>query len=187
MRRMWAAGAAGLMCLALGGVPALAQEASNRPPVSPVAVSGTWDCTRTVPGRRGTSDGLMWGGTGVRGQVLACDLALSDPRVIGPTTITFNDDCFGAECVFWGSLVIEGPDGGWDCRFSGTPDPTGANDGLLLYVCPGRGGYSGLTFMVQQAVSFSGTADFGDGTSMHGLIYQGPPPPWAPLPSPASE
>jgi hypothetical protein len=127
----------------------------------------------------------MWGGTGVRDEVLACDLALSDPRVVGPATITFNDDCFRADGIFWGTLVIEGPDGGWDCRFSGTADPTGGNDGLLLHVCPGRGGYSGLTFMAQQAVSFSGTADFGDGTSMRGLIYQGPPPP--PFEAPAGE
>ena len=112
MRRMWAASAAMLVCLVLGGMPALAQKASNSPTVSPVVVSGTWGCTKTDPGTRGTSDGLMWGGTGARDQVLECDLALSDPRVIGPTTITFNDDCFGAECIFWGTLVIEGPDGG---------------------------------------------------------------------------
>jgi hypothetical protein len=185
MRKLWAAGAAIVVCLAFGGVPALAQEASNSPTVSPVVVSGTWGCTKTDPGTRGTSDGLMWGGTGARDQVLECDLALSDPRVIGPTTITFNDDCFGAECIFWGTLVIEGPDGGWDCLFSGTPDPTGGNDGLLLHVCPGRGGYSGLTFMAQPAVSFYDTADFGDGTNIRGVIYQGPPP--APFAAPASE
>jgi hypothetical protein len=177
MRKLWAAGASVVACLALGGGLALAQEASNSPTVSPVVVSGTWSCTKTDPGTRGTSDALMWSGTGARDQVLACDLALDDPRVIGPTTITFNDDCFRADCIFWGTLVIEGPDGGWDCRFSGTPDPSGANDGLLLLVCPGRGSYGGLTFMAQQAVSFSGTADFGDGTSIRGLIYQGPPPP----------
>ena len=53
----------------------------------------------------------------------------------------------------------------------------GGNDGLVLDICTGTGGYDGLTFMAQQAISFRGTADFGDGTGIHGVIYEGPPPP----------
>ena len=98
MRRLWVAGAAMLVCLVLGTIPAAAQKASDSPTISPVVVSGTWGCTKTDPGTRGTSDGLMWGGTGARDQVLACDLALDDPRVVGPTTIT--------SAVLWPAYVF---------------------------------------------------------------------------------
>jgi hypothetical protein len=79
-----------------------------------------------------------------------------------------------------GSQWAAGPD-------SGTGDPEGRNDGLILHVCAGTGGYIGLTFMAQQAVSFRGTADFGDGTSLRGVLYEGPPPPPLASLSPASE
>ena len=103
-----------------------------------------------------------------------------------------NDDCFatsvGWECIIWGASLLEGPDGDWDCTYSGTGDPMGGNDGLVLDTCTGTGGNSGLTFMAQQAISFSSPADFGDGTSIQGVLYEGPPPPPSgPLPSPASE
>ena len=169
------------MALSLAGLPAVAQEATGDPVVSPVVVSGAGDpgCTVLDRGTRGTSDGLMQGGTGARDQILECALTLDDPRISGPASITFNDDCFGADCIFWGSMAIEGPEGSWDCAFSGAPDPTGLNDGLILQVCPGAGAYRGLTFIAQQAISFYGPADFGDGSYIHGVIYQGPPPAWA--------
>jgi hypothetical protein len=37
--------------------------------------------------------------------------------------------------------------------------------------------------MAQQADSFSGAADFGDGTNIRGVIYQGPPPPHIAVPA----
>ncbi len=115
---------------------------------------------------------------------------MSDPRVSGPESLTFNDDCFGTTggrwaCVIWGTASITGPEGSWACSYTGSTDPTGRNDGAILRVCAGTGGYSGLTFMAQQAVSFSGTADFGDGTSIQGVVYEGSPPAWGSLPSAA--
>ena len=193
MRRMWAASAAVVVCLALGGMPALAQEASE--PSSelplPMVTTGNGDCTVLDRGTRGTSDGLVQGAEGARDEILDCVLTMSDPRVSGTARLTFNDDCFvrpeGWGCIFWGDSLIEGPDGDWDCSHSGTGDPVGVHDGLILHVCTGTAGYSGLTYMAQQAVSFYSTADFGDGTSIHGVIYEGPPPPPFAFSSPASE
>ena len=136
-------------------------------------------------------DGLVQGATGARDQTLDCVLTMSDPRVSGTSRVTFNDDCFatsvGWECIIWGASLLEGPDGDWDCTYSGTGDPMGGNDGLVLDTCTGTGGNSGLTFMAQQAISFSSPADFGDGTSIHGVIYEGPPPPPFDSPPSASE
>ena len=66
------------------------------------------------PGDRGTSDGLVKWATGARGQTFECQMTMSDPRVSGTATGTFNDDCLpespqGFECVFWGSQTHRGP------------------------------------------------------------------------------
>jgi hypothetical protein len=175
----------------LGVMPALAQE-SPEPSAElplPLVTTGNADCTVLDRGTRGTSDGLVQGGEGARDQTLDCVLTMSDPRVSGTARVTFNDDCFatsvGSESIIWGASLLEGPDGDWDCTYSGTGDPMGGNDGLVLDTCTGTGGYSGLTFIAQQAISFSSLRpDFGDGTSIHGVIYEGPPPPpFASLPS----
>ena len=192
MRRLWGASAAVVVCLTLSGVPALAQESpepSFEQPLPLVATGMSGPCTTIDKGTRGTSDGLVTWATGARDQTFECVMTMSDPRVSGTAMGTFNDDCFaggpqGFECLFWGSQRIEGPDGDWDCSYSGTGDPMGGNDGLILHTCRGTGGYDGLAFLAQEVVSFEGPADFGDGTSIHGVLYQGPPPP--PFVSPAS-
>lgn len=193
MRKLWAAGAAMLVCLALGAMPALALE-SSEPSFElplPLVATGNGDCTVLDRGTRGTSDGLVLRAEGARDEILDCVLTMSDPRVSGSARVTFNDDCFerpeGWECIFRGDMLLEGPDGEWVCTNSGTGDPTGQSDGLVLHVCAGTGGYDGLTLMIQQTLTFSGTADFGDGTSLHGVLYEGPPPPPFAAPSPASE
>jgi hypothetical protein len=46
MRKLWAAGAAILVCLALGGVPVLAQSPATSPvQMTPAMVTGTSDCS----------------------------------------------------------------------------------------------------------------------------------------------
>ena len=194
MCKLWAAGAAVLVCLVFGGLPATAQESpepSSELPL-PLVTTGNSDCTVLDRGTRGTSDGLVQGAEGARDEILDCVLTMSDPRVSGTARLTFNDDCFatgvGWECIFWGASLLAGPDGDWDCTYSGTGDPMGGNDGLILNTCTGTGGYSGLTFMAQQAISFSSLRpDFGDGTSIHGVLYEGPPPPPFADPPSASE
>jgi len=152
----------------------------------PVVVTGDSSCTVIERGTSATPYVLIPGSDSrIRDQQLECVATMSDPRVSGTSTVTFNDDCFdsdsGSSCVFWGGGEIVGPDGRWQCTFTGTGDPYGRNDGLLSQVCRGTGGYEGLTYMGQGAVSFYETGDFGNGTNAYGLIYEGdPPPPAAP-------
>jgi len=80
-----------------------------------------------------------------------------------------------------GTNEVIGPDGRWECAYTGTSDPHGRNDGLVSAMCRSTEGYAGLTYMWQLALSFDGTGDFGGETNMHGLIYEGPPPPWGPI------
>ena len=110
---------------------------------------------------------------------------MSDPRVSGIYTNTFNSQRFspssvypGEDCIFWGTHVLDGPDGGWDCTWKGTDDPTGENWILILLTSPGTGAFDGLTYLAYHVAE--GANDFGDGTTFHGIIYEGPPPgePW---------
>jgi hypothetical protein len=41
---------------------------------------------------------------------------------------------------------------------------------LIIGICPGTGGYEGLTYVFQHT-----SGSFDDGTSFHGAIYEGPP------------
>jgi hypothetical protein len=170
MRRLRAAGAVIVICLA-PGLPAVAQEGSPVP-AAPVYVTGTESCgDRSSPGRR-MSNGVEH----ARGEVAECVDTMSDPRVDGAWVNTMNGDCFGAHtpCFLWGTHVLDGPEGGWQCSWSGTDFPV-SNGYLLIGVCPGTGGYEGLTYVFQH-----GTEDFGDGTTFHGYIYEGRPM-WEPL------
>jgi hypothetical protein len=152
-------------------------------------VTGTESCTVVRDGIASASSGDVRV-THFRDYISDCVNTMSDPRVSGTYRSNFNQDCYPLpdkpgvdECVIWGTHVLDGPAGGWDCAYSGTGDPFGMNDGLVLGVCPGTGDYEGLTYVLQNV--FGGASDFGDGTSIHGLIYEGPPPPWGPLASTA--
>ena len=65
MRKVWAAGAAIVMCLALGGLPALAQESSESPaptmPTGEVVFTGTATCGFGSPEEWLTSDPMVTG------------------------------------------------------------------------------------------------------------------------------
>jgi hypothetical protein len=81
------------------------------------------------------------------------------------------------EAFIWGTHVLEGPTSGWDCSYAGTSDPSGANVGLVFGVCPGTGEYDGLTYVWQHVYvnSPNVVGDFGDGTNIFGLIFEGAP------------
>ena len=82
MRRLWAAGSAIVMCLALGVLPALAQEEAT-PDVAPfhavpdgsVVVEGTASCEISLDGEVSTE--------GEEPFLVVCALDTSDPRVSG--------------------------------------------------------------------------------------------------------
>lgn len=189
MHKLWAAGAAMSLGLALGGLPVVAQDESpggvSGEMIEPVAVTGTEACTITKWGVMTFSDGVER----FRDHLLDCLDTMSDPRVSGHYTNHFNYDCYGGDaCIFWGTHVLDGPDGGWDCSYTGTTNPTTAYEYLVLLVCPGTGTYDGLTYTTYHVFNMNDeSADFGNGMSFGGLIYQDPPPPWGPLPTAASE
>jgi hypothetical protein len=148
----------------------------------PIAVEGNVTCEVVDPGTRGASDALVQGASGARGQVLGCTAVLTDPRVSGESTLTFNDDCFQSQCLAWGTSTGGDP-GGWDCSYAGISDPMGDNDVVSLGVCAGTGDHEGLAYIYHAAISFGGVGDFGDGTNSKGIIYEGEPPPLVlPLP-----
>lgn len=151
----------------------------------PVAVTGIETCTITRMGVMTYSDGVER----FRDHLLDCLDTMSDPRVSGHYTNHFNYDCYGGDdCIFWGTHVLDGPDGGWACSYTGTTNPTTAYEYLGLLVCPGTGTYDGLTYTSYHGFNVNDeSADFGNGMSYGGLIYKDPPPPWGPLPSAASE
>jgi hypothetical protein len=173
MRRMWAAGAAIVVCLALGGVPVLAQSPSA--PAQAAWVTGTQTCTTLDQGTSATVDGVSQ----VRAQTQSCTHTMTDPRVSGEVTVTLNTDHRGpAGMTFWGTEEIVGTDGTWRGSFSGVVDPQGVVGGFGIY--EGTGAYAGWTYINHA---------YGDGSAptLDGTIFQGPPPPYGPLPSPASK
>ena len=168
--RLLIAGAASLMCLALAGIPALAQEA----PAGATIVTGTAVCDDFTP--------KMWTETAFGGyerdDAAWCEAATSDPRVSGAFFNTYNVDCYGVQeeqafCIFRGTYVLAGPDGAWDCTWTGT-DFLVEHSGLLITgICPGTGGYEGLTHVYQ----YTDVGSFVDGSGYRGAIYEGDPLP----------
>ena len=134
---------------------------------SPVFVTGTEVCGARSEGTASYLGGLE----SYRDETAECVNTMSDPRIDGTYINTLNADCYlGGACVLWGTHVLDGPDGGWDCSWSGTQYPVWEGF-LILGVCPGTGGFEGLTYVFRH-----GSADFGDGSSFHGVIYEGPAP-----------
>jgi hypothetical protein len=158
MRRMWAAGAAIVMCLALGGVPVAGQESSESPaptmPTDEVVFTGTATC--------GLDDPEEW--------------VTSDPRVSGPCSIAVKSwggphtvDIPGAV----GYYKVNGPEGDW----TGTwmligvcCDPPARN----FMALEGTGAYEGWAVL-----AWAGTPDgwqMPDPFDLQGIIYKGSAP-----------
>jgi len=174
----------GTLMLAVIGIAGSAMAEDAAAPVEeagvPVFVTGIETCSTQTEGTDTTQAGVR----SIRGLINRCSNTMSDARVSGTYVNDFNMTCYESlddgGCIFWGTHVLDGPDGGWACSYTGTDDPMGANTGLVLGVCPGSGAYDGLTYMWQHV--FGGSYSFGDDTSFYGLIFEGPPPPWGPLP-----
>ena len=166
MRRMWAAGAAIVMCLVLGAVPVGAQSPS--PQDAAAWVTGTVACLPRTEGTPSTVDGVVQ----VRGLVLDCTLTMSDPRVSGTAARTYNEDCHpGVGCVTWGSVEATLGDGTWVGSFDGIVDAS--RQAATYNVFEGTGTYAGWTYVAQA------TGGLGEPVTVVGLLYQGPPPPSA--------
>jgi hypothetical protein len=185
MRRLWAAGAAIVMCLALGGLPVLAQDASPAEgPEAPAAVAAytsiamdcvrTVECTMTAEGHTGRATGCL----------NTCELTADDARVNGVMTVRPECDWadpevgyLGAAC--WGTWELVGPDGTWAGALV-SAEPTGGWATLVL-VAEGTGAYEGWTF-VGNLLGWEAGDDTQEGDA---FVYQGPLPRWPALPSSA--
>jgi hypothetical protein len=186
MRRMWAAGAVAVTCLALGGVPALAQSpvptgvtpaASGSLAPMAAQVHGTVICENVQDATTMSANGV----DSFRDQVIRCTYTASDPRVSGIAVAhldgDFYADGFG---VYWDTQVITGPAGTWVGGHYGAPDPTG--EVVMQGVFQGTGAYDGWTYIERLDPSTN---------QVDGFLYPGAPPPMvAPLepmvsPSPA--
>jgi hypothetical protein len=177
VRRRWTAAAAMIVCLLVSASPALAQDASPSRPGS-VAVTGTILGMCEV--QAGT-DTVVDGAREWRGWTVTCRESMSDPRVSGPNVHRYDRDCryplaagdaddaSPVVCITWSDFVVSGPDGTWEGADRGLVTPDGESD--TYRVATGTGAYAGWTYVSH--------ADEGD---VSGIIYEGPPPPWGPLP-----
>jgi hypothetical protein len=193
MRRLWAASAAIVMLLVLGGLPAGAQEASPSPEPTAVSDASTAvnihieepECV-TYPDEAGTTT-YANGVRQLRGWTRHCRYDDADPRFSGWSDIVHNVDCYSEDasrCVMWGTERIPGPDGDWVGTYRG--GSMSVNDvGFRgnLEVLEGTGAYEGWTFVRYMDMAALG----GEEWVIDGLIYEGPPPPVPPLPTPVSE
>jgi hypothetical protein len=160
MRRLWAAGAAIVMCLALGGVPTAGQEAAE--PASAAWVTGTGSIPVEVEAGTETQVGDV---LQTRGLVFTDEMAMSDPRVSGAGTGTWNQDAYAGDVgISWGTYRLENKAGAWEGTFTSADGPVAASSGFLV----GEGGYEGLTYYWHQ--------DIGDEISVVGIIFPGDPP-----------
>jgi hypothetical protein len=157
MRRIWAALAAVMVCLALGGMPVAAQEES--PGASPTAMAS-----------------VVFTGGATCGVGYPEEWLTSDPRVTGPCSITN---------ISWGSPVtvnipgavgnytVTGPEGDW----TGTWALITASDGEVarnLMALEGTEAYEGWVVL-----AWAGTPDGwqdGDPFDLQGVIYEGSAP-----------
>ena len=121
MRRLWAAAAAMVVSLCLGGLPTIAQDSSALPGEA-VAVTGSILGMCDVDAGTDTTVGGVreW-----RDWTVTCRESLSDPRVSGLNRHHYNRDCRYSHapgdtddvspigCVSWSDFVVTGPDGTW--------------------------------------------------------------------------
>jgi hypothetical protein len=137
MRKLCAAGATMLVCLALGA-PVMAQEAS---PTAAVHVTGTETLHSDITVPPGdVVDGVMQ----IRGIHATTDEVSSDPRVSGTGTIVGNVDVYGMHGPQWGTFRIENEGGAWEGTWRGVIYGGTVDTGTAWLV--GSGDYEGLTY-----------------------------------------
>jgi hypothetical protein len=169
MRAIWATAAAIVVCLALGGVPALAQDDATW-------ITGSVSCEVSDWGTESQQDEVA----SIRDRLATCTATTNDPRASGAGPHVYNEDCRSGSCIDWGTYEVVGPDGSWSGPWTGIESPEGI---LTAYgLQSGSGAYAGWNLVTVDV------CDCTTGTiTLEGVLYEGPPPPFGPLPSPASE
>jgi hypothetical protein len=120
----------------------------------------------------------------MRGWGRHCRYDAADARFSGWSDIVVNSDCYSADnanCVRWGTERIPGPDGDWVGTFQGVGFVEAVR--CNMEILAGTGAYEGWTVVWYMDMAAHG----GEEWVIDGLIYQGPPPPMPPLPSPVSQ
>ena len=160
MRKMWAAGAAIGLVLALSGIPTVAQEEGQRS----VMVTGRQSCDF----RSGT-----------------CTFDASDPRVTGTGTVHAStmDTIYaaGSTPVFaWDEVTLEGPDGSWSGHHYAVADEEGRV--YVFMALSGAGAYEGWQYVATATdTPPHGTHD------LVGVLFEGPVPPIGPVAQAAAQ
>ena len=165
--------AAGALLFALGGAMLVAQPlgqqgqgepAAQRMQLPGVTVTATQDCgpVYTVP--------------------ITCSYTASDSRVTGTPTHEWIADISGPSSgdvtVGWAPATLEGPEGNWTGHYYTVWGDTAH----VFSVLSGTGAYEGWHYV---ASSIDPEAD-GD-ADVVGVMYEGDPPPFGPLPPATSE
>jgi hypothetical protein len=148
MKRLWAAGAVVLVCLALGGVPAGAQSPAPAAadPMAPATVTGIERSTGSMGLGTTTYDR---GVTRIEGATSTGVWEASDPRLSGEVTYVGNWHRYSTAPAFQveaASRVVVNEGGGWVGTATALAgDKVGNYDTVVL---TGEGAYAGLTAYV---------------------------------------
>jgi hypothetical protein len=161
-----------------GAVVAQSEEASE-PTLNPDMLAtaifdGTASCQVVGFGTQTETD--LWGSVR-RDFVSECTETMSDPRVSGTSTTTWDADCSFFGCVTWGTFELVGPDGSWVGTFTHT---LGHGEGDLLVgdlqfgtaIGEGTGAYEGWAY-----VAHSTSSDPYMKRTVEGFVFPGDPPP----------
>ena len=151
MRRLWAAGAAIVLCLALGETQLVAQ--------TPSQLRGTETTADQECGNLLAKD-------------IVCTWVASDPRLTG--TLTHSWVMIpGDPGVGWAPATLEGPEGDW----TGHLYVTWTDPARLFVFLSGDGDYAGWQYMASTIDDGERMAS----SQWVGMVYEGEPPPFGPV------
>ncbi len=145
-------------------------------------VTGIATCVDIDPG---TYEDVIGGVMRFREVERRCEWEMTDPRLSGSYVGQGGMDCFPVvvkvgvqedECLGGGTSALEGDDAGWECSATGTTDPYAPFNVLYMGTCTGTGANDGWTYVYQQTIG--DYSEFRDGSNIHGVLYQGDPPPF---------
>ena len=178
MRRTWASGRAAVMCLALVGVPAMAQG-DEEEVFGATHVTGTVTANRTVqsPTFVEHSDTHF----GAYDAVYERDFEWSDPRLPSVMRASENWDYYGvggsdeisAALSLMLNLRLDGPDGAWTGAIYALAEETGYRyPQTVLMILSGEGAYEGLSAIFKAVYDEAPVQ--GEEPDWDGYIFEGP-------------
>ena len=125
-------------------------------------------------------------GPGADGSMVARNLDMSDPRLEGAVTITYEEDS-GVEDgpgTFWSTVTVTNDEGSWQGQSIGFVDEQESHRHMGWF--KGDGAYEGLAFIEQLTEANPDLPSAGIRLDVVGLVYEGELPPmvlpaWAPV------